>query len=73
MALHLLQLGLEIWRWVGDHPPLAHGCGSKPMGSHFRVGEFTLFRTYFSGDWDVHWGYGLLTHGPHELFNLILK
>ena len=18
---------------------------------------------YFSGDWDVHWGYGLLTHG----------
>ena len=23
----------------------------------------TLFRTYFSGDWDVHWGYGILTHG----------
>ena len=23
----------------------------------------THFRTYFSGDWDVHWGYGLLTHG----------
>ena len=21
------------------------------------------FRTYFSGDWDVHWGYGILTHG----------
>ena len=18
---------------------------------------------YFSGDWDIHWGYGLLTHG----------
>ena len=18
---------------------------------------------YFSGDWDVHWGYGILTHG----------
>ena len=29
------------------------------MGSHFGVGEFTThFRTYFSGDWDVHWGYG---------------
>ena len=28
------------------------------------VGEFTThFRTYFSGDWDVHWGYDLdLTH-----------
>ena len=21
------------------------------------------FRTYFGGDWDIHWGYGLLTHG----------
>ena len=27
---------------------------------HFGVGEFTThFRTYFSGDWDVHWGYDL--------------
>ena len=36
------------------------------MGSHFGVGEFTTnFRTYFSGDWDVHWGMTrLLTHGP---------
>ena len=35
-----------------------HGCGSKPMGSHFGVGEFTThLKTYFGGDWDVHWGY----------------
>ena len=28
------------------------------------IGEFTTdFRTYFSWEWDVHWGYGLLTHG----------
>ena len=35
------------------------GCGVKPvLGSHFGVGEFTThFRTYFSGDWDVHWGF----------------
>ena len=34
------------------------------LGSHFGVGEFTThFRTYFSGDWDVHWGYGMWTHG----------
>ena len=34
------------------------------LGSHFGVGGFTThFRTYFSGDWDVHWGYGILTHG----------
>ena len=43
---------------------LAHGCGSKPMVPFWLVGEFTThFRTYFSGDWDVHWGYGVLTHG----------
>ena len=37
-----------------------YGHGSKPMGSHFGIGEFTThFRTDFSGDWDVHWGYGL--------------
>ena len=34
------------------------------MGS-ILVGRCTThFRLYFSGDWDVHWGYGLLTHGP---------
>ena len=22
---------------------------------------------YFSGDWAVHWGYGLLTHGHMDL------
>ena len=31
---------------------------------HFGVGEFTThFRTYSSGDWDVYWGCGVLTHG----------
>ena len=45
-----LELALRgIWLWL-----------SKPMGSHFGVGEFTTnFRIYFSGDWDVHWGYDL--------------
>ena len=29
-----------------------------------KVGAFaTHFRTYFSGDWDAHWGYRVLTHG----------
>ena len=37
------------------HPQ--YGCGSKLMGSHFGVGEFTHFRTYFSGGWDVHLGF----------------
>ena len=40
-------------------PEGRHGCGSKPMGSHFWGRRTTHFRTYFSGDWDVHW--------PHEL------
>ena len=25
--------------------------------------DSTHFSLYYSGDWDVHWGYGLLTHG----------
>ena len=30
------------------------------LGSHVGVGEFTThFRTYFTGDWDVHWWYDL--------------
>ena len=38
-----------IWPWV-----------NTKMGSHCGVGEFTAhFRTYFRGDWDVHWGYDL--------------
>ena len=36
--------------------------GSKPMVPFW--GRCTThFRTYFSGDWDVHWRYGILTHG----------
>ena len=39
----------------------------KTNGSHFGVGEFTThFRTDFSGDWDVHWRYGILPHGHIE-------
>ena len=29
---------------------------------HFGVGAPHIL-VYFSGDWDVHWGYGILTHG----------
>ena len=28
-----------------------------------------IFRAYFSGDWDVHWGYGVLTHGRESPFS----
>ena len=31
------------------------------LGSHFGVGAARML-VYFSGEWDVHWGYGLLTH-----------
>ena len=30
----------------------------RPFCDPILVGEFTThFRTYFSGDWDVHWGW----------------
>ena len=32
---------------------------------HFGVGAPPIL-VYFSGDWDVHWGYGVLTHGQME-------
>ena len=32
------------------------------MGSHIGIGAPPIL-VYFSGDWDVHWGYGVLTHG----------
>ena len=41
-----------------------HLCGSKPMllkCYHFGVGAPPIL-VYISGDWDVHWGYGILTH-----------
>ena len=34
---------------------------------HFGVGA-PLMLVYFSGDWDVHWGYGFLTHGHLSLW-----
>ena len=44
------RLGEQMWPWL-----------SKPMVPSW--GRCTThFRTYFSGDWGVHWGYGILTH-----------
>ena len=40
----------------------------KPNGIQFWGRCTTHCRTYFSGDWDVHWGYDLdLTHGQSSL------
>ena len=36
---------------VGQNPWYQFGVGASPI------------LVYFSGDWDVHWGYGMLTHG----------
>ena len=37
--------------------------GQIRFGTPFWDRLLTRFRTYFSGDWDVHWGYGVFTHG----------
>ena len=45
--------------------------GAARPGEEVAVGQnqedpilgYTHFGAYFSGDWDVHWGYGMLTHG----------
>ena len=38
-------------------------CGCQNQWDPILVGRCTThFRTYVSGDWDVHWNYGILTH-----------
>ena len=41
-------------------------CTGQNQQHHFRVGAPPIL-VYFSWDWDVHWGYGLLTHGHMSL------
>ena len=38
-----------------------NGCGGQNRFAipFWWVGEFAHFRTYFSGDWNIHWGYDL--------------
>ena len=49
--------GKEAWGNQSEHVAVVQtqwyhcGVGAPPMV------------VFFSGDWDVHWGYGLLTHG----------
>ena len=42
---------------VGDVPAVGQN-----QWCHFGLGAPPIL-VYFSGDWDVHWGYGILTHG----------
>ena len=37
--------------------------GQNRFGTIFGQHHPLIFLVNFSGDWDVHWGYGLLTHG----------
>ena len=45
---------------------LPFGCGSKPMVPFWEANSPPIL-VYCSGDWDVHWGYGVLTHGHFNL------
>ena len=40
----------------------AHMAVGQNQWFHFGIGAPPIL-VYFSGDWDVHWGYGILTHG----------
>ena len=67
-----LQRAMSNWTSVGPQKHVSHnqnlvnGRGSKPIGSHFGVRCTAHFRTYFSGDWDVHSRYEILTHGQMD-------
>ena len=49
------------WRVTRGIP---FGCGSNPFWDPI-LGSVNSppILSYFSGDWDVHWGYGILTRG----------
>ena len=53
-----------------DHQP--PGCSPSLRNTHMEVGQNQWYHVwvgappilvYFGWDWDVHWGYGILTHG----------
>ena len=62
--VHLLPAGqVDQARWnVRTAVAEMHGCGSKAILDRCT----THFRTYFSGDWDVHWGYDFDLEWPHR-------
>ena len=57
-----MHLGLESQRQGNG----GRGCGSKPFWYRFGVGAPPILGICFSDDWDVHWGYGLLTHSQRK-------
>ena len=55
---------LGLWeRQVGGPPGLDMAVGQNQWDPIFGVGAPPIL-VYFSGDWDVHWGYRILTHIP---------
>ena len=55
---------------VERHARIPHMAVGQHQYYHFGVGAPPSL-VYFSGDWDVHWGYGILTHGHMSLFCLL--
>ena len=61
-----IPIFLYIWEIPGEDPWIPTWPWVKTNGIPF-WGRCTTHFVYFSGDWDVHWGYGILTHG-HMFF-----
>ena len=65
--------------WTGTYiapvaqwtPPGKYDCGSKLMVPFW--GRCTTHIVYFSGDWDVHWGYGILTNGHMCVVSVLMS
>ena len=51
------KASVSKWSWGNEE-----GAVGQNQWYHFWVGAPPIL-VYFSGDWDVHWGYGVLTHG----------
>ena len=51
---------------------VSSGCGCQNQWYHFGVGAPPTF-VYFSGDWDVYWGYRVLTYGHVAWASFVLR
>ena len=57
-------------RRLAERHFFAHVTMVQSQCYHFGIGAPPIL-VYFSGDWDVHWGYAILTHG-HVKSNVFL-
>ena len=61
------------YHWFDPQPYYPFGCESKPMVPFWPFWGRCTILVYFSGDWDVDWGYRILTHTHFGISETVLR